>query len=323
MGKLEDMALFAKIVESGSITAAANQMGMAKSAVSKKLADLEKQIGTQLINRTTRKSSLTESGQLYYNQSQKILQDTDDLLAVVGSSKSELSGALRVGAPLSFGLKHLSPVISQFARKHPSLSIDLSFADHQVNLIEDGIDVAIRIANLEPSSLVARRFTTIRHCICASPDYLLKYGEPEHPSELASHKILRYKSPSGLSHVISDNNGEQYEVPTQSVLMSNNGDFLKSAALDGLGLYFCPTFLCSDDLKTGLLVPVLREFSLVELGAYIIYPQTRYLSSRVRHFIDHVVKSFADPPHWDLDTLESAPLSNSSQHHQARDKHPL
>ncbi len=299
MGQLEDMALFSKIVESGSITAAAAQLGMAKSAVSKRLAELESKVGSQLINRTTRKSSLTEAGHLFYNQSQKILQDTDDLLTLVSSAKSELSGTLRIAAPLSFGLKHLSPVINEFASKHPALSIDLNFADHQINLIEDGIDVAIRIANLEPSSLVARRFTTIRHCICGSPEYIAQYGQPSHPQELADHKLLKYKSSSGLNHVITSSEGEQFELSDQSTLISNNGDFLRLAALDGLGLYFCPTFLCHKELASGALVTVLNEYKLVELGAYVIYPQTRYLSSRVRHFIDHIVASFKDPPLWD------------------------
>lgn len=299
MGQFEDMTLFVKIIESGNITLAAQQLGLAKSAVSRRLSDLESRLGVQLLNRTTRKSNLTEAGQLFYNQAQKILHDTDDLISAVTSSKSELSGNIRIGAPLSFGLKHLSPIITQFATQHPSLTIDLNFADHQINLIEDGVDVAIRIANLQSSSLIARRFTTIRHCICASPKYLETLGTPKHPDELAVHRVLRYKSPSGLTHILSTPEGKQYDLGHQDVMVSNNGDFLRNAALEGLGLYFCPTFLCSEDLKSGKLIEVLSDYNKVELGAYLLYPQTRYLSSRVRAFIDHVVDSFTDTPYWD------------------------
>lgn len=302
MGQFEDMTLFIKIIESGSITEAANQLGLAKSAVSRRLSGLESRLGVQLLNRTTRKSSLTEAGQLFYNQAQKILHDTDDLISAVVSAKSELSGSLRIAVPLSFGLKHLSPVITQFAAQHPSLTIDLNFADHQVNLVEEGIDVAIRIANLESSSLIARRFTTIRHCICASPKYLETAGIPNHPADLAAHRLLGYKSPSGLTHVLSTPEGNQFDIGAQNIMVSNNGDFLRLAALEGLGLYFCPTFLCYEELASGQLIEVLNAYNKVELGAYIIYPQTRYLSSRVRAFIDHIVNSFADIPYWDQTT---------------------
>jgi len=149
MGQLEDMALFVNIVESGSITGTAEQLNIAKSAVSRRLADLESRLGVQLLTRTTRRSSLTEAGQIFYNQSQKILSDTEEMVTSISLAKSELSGTLKIAAPLSFGLKHLTPVVNSFAAAHPGLIIDLSFADRQINLIEEGVDLAIRIANLE------------------------------------------------------------------------------------------------------------------------------------------------------------------------------
>ncbi len=294
------MTLFSKIVETGSITSAATQLGLAKSAVSRRLAELEDRLGVQLLNRTTRKSSLTEAGQLFYTQSQKILNDTEDMISAVSLAKSELSGTLRVAAPLSFGLKHLAPVVTQFALDHPALIIDLNFADRQVNLIEDGIDVAVRIATLENSSLIARRLTTIRHNICASPDYLARFGTPTHPDDLHKHRILRYKSPTGLVHRLTDPGGQQYELQGQTAMLSNNGDFLRQAALDGLGLFFGPTFISYENVRNGTLVPLLTDYQLIELGAYAIYPPTRYLSSRVRLFIDHLAESFSDTPEWDL-----------------------
>ena len=300
MGQFEDMTLFSKIVESGSITAAADQLGLAKSAVSRRLAELEGRLGVQLLNRTTRKSSLTDAGQLFYTQSQKILNDTQDMISAVSLAKSELSGTLRVAAPLSFGLKHLAPVVTRFASDHPALTIDLSFADRQVNLIEDGIDVAIRIAALENSSLIARRLTTIRHNICASPAYLARFGTPTHPDDLHHHRILRYKSPTGLVHRLTGANGQQYELGGQTAMLSNNGDFLRQAALEGLGLFFTPTFISYENVQDGSLIPGLTDYQTIELGAYAIYPQTRYLSSRVRLFIDHMARNFSEIPYWDL-----------------------
>ncbi|WP_169569258.1 LysR family transcriptional regulator [Sneathiella limimaris] len=299
MGQLEDMALFAKIVESGSITGAADHLGLAKSAVSKRLSDLEESLGVQLLNRTTRKSSLTEAGQRFYTQSQKILADTDEMLNEIGQEGTSLTGNLRIAAPLSFGIKHLSPVVSRFAANHPGLTVDLDFADRQVNLVEEGFDVAIRIAELESSSLIAKRFTTIRHILCASPTYLEKHPAPKHPKDLDQHRILRYKSPSGLAHQLKDANGQSFDLTGKTALISNNGDFLRQAAKDGLGIYFCPSFICYEELKSGQLMRLLPEFSATELGAYILYPRTRYLSSRVRTFIDHVTNSFSQHPYWD------------------------
>ncbi|OUR77089.1 hypothetical protein A9Q83_12800 [Alphaproteobacteria bacterium 46_93_T64] len=299
MGQFEDMALFVKIVESGSITATANQLNLAKSAISRRLSELEGRLGVQLLTRTTRRSSLTEAGQMFYNQAQKILSDTEEMVASVSIAKSELSGTLKIAAPLSFGLKHLAPVVNSFAAAHPGLIIDLNFADHQINLVEEGVDLAIRIANLESSSLIARRFTTIRHRLYASPKYLETHTPLHHPSQFSDHKFLRYKSPSGMMYQVSDPSGEQFDLGGKTAMISNNGDFLRQAAIDGLGLCFSPTFICWEDLKSGALVEVLPKYKAVELGAYAIYPQTRYLSSRVRLFIDHLTANFGDTPYWD------------------------
>jgi len=299
MGQFEDMALFVKIVEAGSITSAATQLCIAKSAVSRRLSELEGRLGVQLLTRTTRKSSLTEAGHLFYTRSIKILSDTEEMTAGISRAQSDLSGTLKIAAPLSFGLKHLAPVVTDFAKTHPALVIDLNFADWQINLIEEGIDVAIRIANLESSNLIARKFTTIRHCLCASPAYIELFGVPATPEQLSEHHILRYKSSSGLVPRLTDTKQRSYEISGHTVMLSNNGDFLRQAAIDGLGIYFCPTFICADDVTAGRLVPILTDYQNIVLGAYAVYPQTRYLSSRVRLFIDHLVDSFGPTPSWD------------------------
>ncbi len=300
MGQFEDMNLFVRIVESGSITATADQMNVAKSAVSRRLMELESRLGVQLINRTTRKSSLTEAGQVYYRHALNILANTEDLNNLVGQGSAELQGTLKISLPVSFGLLHLTPVINKFASLHPGLLIDLHFADRQINLIEEGFDMAVRIADLADSSLIAKRITTIRHTLAASPDYLLKHGVPKTPEDLRDHDILKYSSPTGLAHVLKDSLGNPHEIQGNIVTISNNGDFLKQSAVAGRGIYHTPTFICWQEFRTGTLVPILTEYEQTELGAYIVYPQTRFLSQRVRQFIDFVSDQFGPHPYWDV-----------------------
>lgn len=301
MGQLEDMALFVRIIDTGSITATADQLNLAKSAVSRRLMILESNLGVQLLNRTTRKSSLTEAGLTYYQQAQGILTNVDDLKNAISEKTTDLTGTLKIAVPLSFGLLHLSPAVNKFAGLHPDLVIDIHFADRQVDLIEEGIDLTIRIAKLADSSLIARRLTTIRHMLCASPEYLLERGVPKTPDDLNDHDILRYKSPSGLSHQITDKQGNSIHIGGKTAMTSNNGDFLRQAALSGRGLYLSPTFLNWRDLKAGTLVAVLPQFKYLELGAYAVYPNTRFLPARVRQFIDFLSHYFGEIPYWDKD----------------------
>lgn len=299
MGQLEDMALFIKIVESGSITATSDQLDIAKSAVSRRLMELEKRLGVQLLNRTTRKSSLTEAGQIFYRQAQAIVSDADELTNLVSQGSTELRGTLKISVPVSFGLLHLSPVVNAFSAQHPHLVFDLHFEDRQIDVVEEGFDLAIRIAQLESSSLIAKKITNIQHILCASPDYLNNKGIPEKPADLRDHDILKYSSPTGLSHQLRDSTGMHHEIQGNVVMMANNGDFLKRSALASRGIILTPTFLCWQELKEGTLLPLLQDYSHTELGAYAIYPPTRYLSARVRQFIDYLSNYFGPAPYWD------------------------
>lgn len=304
MGQLEDMALFTRIVDTGSLTETADQMGIAKSAVSKRLNQLESKLGVQLLNRTTRTNSLTESGRQYYARAQSILSDVNDLTNSLQQERVELSGVLKLAVPLSFGLMHLAPAVNQFAKEHPDLRIDLNFADRQVDLVEEGFDLAIRIADLTDSTLVARRFTTIRHCLCASPAYLDKYGTLTHPEELRDHRILKYVSPSGATHHFRDSEGKSFEWTGTIAMSANNGDFLRQSAVEGLGMILLPTFIAWQDIKAGNLIPLLTDFQLTEFGAHAVYPQTRFLSARVRQFIDFLSDFFGSEPYWDKDLFQ-------------------
>ncbi len=299
MGQLEDINSFVHIVDAGTISGAANQLGIAKSAVSRRLVDLEKRLGVQLLNRTTRQSSLTDAGREYYQRAIQILADVDELDAVTSDSKSELTGGLSIAAPLSFGLQHLTPIINKFAIAHPGVDLRLDFADRQVDLIEEGFDVAIRIAQLKDSSHMARKLTPISLVLCASPEYLKRNGTPQKPEDLMSHEILQYANAPDFTWRIIAPDGKQTNLKLPPKITANNGDYLCGAAVAGLGLSVIPTFMAWKEIENGNLVYLMSDFTFPNLNAYAVYPQTRHLSKRVRAFIDTLVEAFKDEPYWD------------------------
>ncbi len=299
MGQLEDINSFVHIVDAGTISGAANKLGIAKSAVSRRLVDLEKRLGVQLLNRTTRQSSLTDAGREYYQRATQILADVDELNEVTSDSKSELTGGLSIAAPLSFGLQHLTPIINKFAIAHPGVDLRLDFADRQVDLIEEGFDVAIRIAQLKDSSYMARKLTPISLVLCASPDYLKRNGTPQRPEDLMSHETLHYASAQDYTWRFIGPDGKQTNLKLPPKITANNGDYLCGAAVAGLGLSVIPTFMAWKEIENGNLVCLMKEYTFPSLNAYAVYPQTRHLSKRVRAFIDTLVEAFKDEPYWD------------------------
>jgi DNA-binding transcriptional LysR family regulator len=284
MGQFEDMGTFVRIAEAGSISRAADQLGVAKSAVSRRLADFETRLGINLINRSTRSSSLTEAGKSYYERAVKILEDVNELNAAAKGAKTSLVGSMKIAVPLSFGLQHLTPAINDFAAAHPEVSIHMDFSDRQVDLIEEGLDLAIRIADLRDSSLIARKIAPIRRVLCASPEYLDRHGFPEKPEDLKSHQALRYDIAPGTAWRFTGPDGGEESVTPQLRMSANNGEFLHEAALAGFGLVILPSFIVWKDLAAG---------------RYAVYPQTRYLSQRVRSFIDFLKERFSGTPYWD------------------------
>ena len=299
MGQFEDMSVFVRIVEAGGIGKAADQLGMAKSGISRRLVALETRLGVPLINRTTRSSSLTTIGREYYERAVKLIGDVSELDTLAKDEGASLEGQLRLAAPLSFGLTHLSPAIDIFMREHPGLEINIDFSDRQVDLVEQGVDLAIRIADLKDSSLHARRICPIRLLLCASPSYLEKHGSPQQPKDLKSHQILGYNLGSG--HTIRLGNGKDDEqmVQISTRMTANNGDFLHDMALAGHGIVALPTFIVWQSLAARKLVPVLQPYTPPALNAWAVYPQTRYLSQRARRFIDFIAERFGDSPYWD------------------------
>lgn len=299
MGQLEDMAMFIRIVDAGNITKTAEQLNLAKSAVSRRLKELEGRLGVQLISRTTRKSNLTEAGVAYYKRAKTILDDVDVLNEQTSGAPSLIEGTLKLTAPLSFGLMHLSDVIHDYANLHPELRFELDFTDRNVDLIEEGYELAIRIGNLQDSSYQAQRLTVIRSVICASPDYLNKNGIPNTLSDLKAHHVLQYSLSPSHNLELTDEQGQRHLVSTGSRMIANNGDFLLDMAVRGHGIVSLPTFIAYQKLKTKELVPLLEQFKLPILNAYAVYPQNKFLSKRCRKLIELIAKRFGEYPYWD------------------------
>ena len=299
MGQLENMQVFVRIVEAGSITKAAEQLNLAKSAVSKRLGDLETRLGSKLINRTTRTSSLTDAGNQYYQRVKLLIGEVDSLNGDMACKTQVLSGSLRLAVPLSFGISNLTPAIDAFMRQHPELHIEIDFSDRKVDIIEGGYDLAFRIGSLPDSGLQARKITPIKHAICASPSYLKRQGMPTTPKELATHKIVKYGNWPLAGMPLLDRKGQQHLVNMDACLTANNGDAMKQIALSGHGIVMLPTFIVWDALAKGDLVPILENYSLATMHAYAVYPSTRYLPRKVRSLIDFLVERFGDQPYWD------------------------
>lgn len=299
MGQLEDMQTFVRVVEAGGIGSAAEQMSIAKSAVSRRLAELEARLGVTLLNRTTRTQKLTETGEKYYQRSLQIINELTELNNITADPDSALEGTLRISAPLSFGLAHLAPALDSFIKTHPQLTLDIDFNDHLLDLIGGGFDLAFRIGELDDSTLKARLICPVRFIICASPKYLEKHGTPQHPDDLKHHKVLRYSLYGSNTWTFLDKQGEKHSVTTNSKVTANNGDFLADMAVANHGIIINPTFISWQAVSLAELVPILEDYTFPPVNAYAVYPQSRHLSRRTRLLIDFLVERFGNNPYWD------------------------
>lgn len=300
MDKFAHMQVYVAIVDSGSISGAAECLNLPKSAVSRRLSGLEARLGVSLIQRTTRTLNLTDSGRAFYERSVAILADLDEAEVAVSQAHGALKGKLKVALPMAFGLLHLAPLIQAFMRAHPEVRFELDFNDRQVDLMQEGFDLAIRIAMLEDSSLIARRLAPIRHVLCASPAYLARQGTPQTAADLVHHVCLAYsneRDPGVLTYRGPDGQPGKIRVPVR--LASSSGEFNMRAAIAGEGLLAIPTFYVHEALRTHQLVSVLADHVWPETYAYAVYPPTRHLSSRVRVLIDFLVEQLAGEPAWD------------------------
>ena len=305
MDKFEDLQAFVAVVEAGTFTAAADRLNIAKSAVSRRVSALEERLGVQLLHRTTRVLNLTETGQSFFEHSARILADLDEAEAAVQQEHGALKGTLRVALPRSFGVRHMCKPIAAFTKRHPRLKFDLNLNDRRIDLIEEGIDVAVRIGHLRDSSLIARKLFDARTVVAASPHYLHMHGTPASPEELKDHDCLVYSNledPDRWSW--TDSTGKRRAVDIKSTMRASSGDFLTNAASHGLGIVVQPTCLASESIRRGNLTPILTDYEWPVTPAYAVYPPTRHLSYRVRAFIDFLVERFEGTPQWDRDCDE-------------------
>jgi DNA-binding transcriptional LysR family regulator len=299
MDKLDSLRAFVKVVELGSFSEAGRQLRLSRSAISKYVGELEESLGVQLLNRTTRHASPTEAGQTYFERAMTILADIDAADQAVAQAQSSPRGLLRVNAPMSFGTLQLGPAVADFMASCPELQIQLVLSDDQVDPMQGGFDVTLRIADLESSSLIARKIVAIDRAVCASPDYLKEHGTPKVPEDLRKHALLTYGLLlTGNQWKLTGKDGDHWIQPSWTLCV-NNAEVLRDAAVRGRGIALLPTFIAGDALRTGTLLRVLKSYKAPPLMLYAIYPPTRHLAVKVRLFIDVLVARFAGTPSWD------------------------
>jgi DNA-binding transcriptional LysR family regulator len=300
MDRLAAIEAFVRVAECGSFSKAAERLHSSKSVVSRQIGALETELGARLLHRTTRALTLTEAGRSYFERAARILADLAEANAAVGQLQTAPRGRLRVSAPMSFGYLHLAPALPDFLGRYPDVELELVMNDRNVDLVDEGFDMAVRIGTLEDSSLVARKLAPMRRTVFASPAYLQARGTPASPDDLKAHECLCYSN-LGLSQewrfVRPD--GRPWPVEVHGRLHANNGDALRAAALRGFGLAVLPSFFVGRDLQSGALVSVLEEFMPQDSALYAVYPHARHLSPKVRAFVDFLAEGFGPVPYWD------------------------
>jgi DNA-binding transcriptional LysR family regulator len=292
MDKLASLRALVKVVESGSFAEAGRQLRLSRSAISKYVRDLEESLGVQLLNRTTRQASPTENGQMYFERAVVILSEIDAADQAVTQLQSAPRGLLRINAPMSFGTMRLGPALADFMTKYPDLQLQLVLSDDLLDPVQDGFDVTLRIAELESSSLIARKIVPVERVVCASPDYLKHHGTPIHPQDLRNHVSLTYGFLlTGNQWKFTGGDGIHWIQPTWSLCV-NNAEVLRDVAVKGRGIALIPEFIAAEALKNGSLQALLENYSAPPLALYAVYPPTRHLAVKVRLFIDFLVDRF-------------------------------
>jgi DNA-binding transcriptional LysR family regulator len=304
---LQEMAVFARVVSAGSLSAAARDLGLSPALVSRRLAALEARLGVRLVHRTTRSLHLTVEGARYYDACSKVLAEIEDANAEVALGRAEPQGALKVALPASFGHQHVAPLIPQFADRYPKVELALSLSDRRVSVVDEGFDVAITIAHLEDSSLAARKLAPNRRVVCASPAYLRKHGSPRRPEDLARHNCLT-TSDFAMTWDYQDAEGRSRAVRVRGRYACDNWEVLREWALAGLGIALKSTWDVYRDLQAGRLVTLLPGYTFhSDVAIYAVYPHRRLLPAKTRVFIDFLAESFGPEPYWDRALLAPKP----------------
>jgi DNA-binding transcriptional LysR family regulator len=300
MDNLTDIAVFVRVVRRGSFTLAADELQISRAAASKYVSRLEERLGARLLQRTTRRLSLTEAGAALFEASRGALERIEEAEGAIARFQSEPRGCLRVSAPMSFGILHLGPMLAEFAREHPHVSLDLAFDDRYVNLVEERFDVAIRIGKLSDSSLVARKLAATRLVVCAAPSYLAEHGEPETPEDLAAHNCLLYSylATANVWRFVAPD-GREIPVAVGGNLRANNGIVEAEAAVAGMGVLMTPTFYVGPLIRAGKLRRILTSYRGPEIGIHAVYPQREHVPPKVRVFVDFLARRFGRKPDWE------------------------
>ncbi|APX90034.1 LysR family transcriptional regulator [Brevirhabdus pacifica] len=294
MDRLTEMEAFATVVDQGGFTDAAKKMGISKSAVSKHVSSLEARLGARLLNRTTRRVSPTEIGLAYYDRARRVLNDAGEADALVTSMQSAPSGLLRISVATDFGVNHLSPILGDFLSEFPEITVNMVLNNRFVELISEGFDMAIRIGELEDSTLRSRKLTETTRRMVGSPAYFARYGRPQKIDDLNEHKLLHYSNQSnGNVWKITAPSGEKRQVRSAGWLTVNDGQSLLNAAISGLGIAYLPSFLYREALEKGLIEEAIPDLPQERLGIYAVYPPGRFTQPKVRSFIDYLVSHFA------------------------------
>jgi DNA-binding transcriptional LysR family regulator len=292
MDKLASLRAFVKVVELSSFSEAGKRLRLSRSAISKHVGDLEEELGVQLLSRTTRRVTPTEIGQAYFERALAVLADLDDADRTVTERQAAPRGLLRINAPMSFGTLKLGPAVAEFMERYPELQVQLVLNDEHVDPLQEGLDVTLRIAELESSSLVARKIVPIPRAICAAPGYLRRNGVPTHPNELRAHVCLTYGYLStGNQWKLTGPDGDHWINPRWS-LCANNAEVLRDAAVRGRGIALLPMFIAERALEQDALRAILSAYEAPSIALYAIYPPTRHLATKVRLFIDFLVERF-------------------------------
>jgi DNA-binding transcriptional LysR family regulator len=296
MSPLDGITVFARVVDAGSFSAAAKRLRISKSAASAQVQRLEERLGVRLLNRTTRQLALTEAGAAYYRHCTRILAEAEAAEQEAATLHAEPRGTLRISAPDTFGWMHVAPAVPEFLARYPGLAVDLSLSAAHVNLVEEGLDLAIRIGILADSALVVRRLAVSRHLLCASPAYLEAHGAPRGPRALADHNCLCVSLlPWGDAWRFSSRKRE-VRVAVDGDFRSGSAETLRAAALGGLGIALLPNWAVAEELRAGSLRRVLPRWAS---GIYATYPGGRQMSAKVRAFVDHLARRFGRTPYWE------------------------
>lgn len=300
MDRFRAFEVFVAVVGKGSFLQAAKSLNTSPANVTRYVSELEAYLGARLLNRTSRRLSLTESGQVLYERCRTILDEVAEAEALAGTSVLSPRGRLRINAPLSFGILHLAPLWPRFAARYPEVELDISLIDRVVDMVEEGYDLAIRISRAGTTAHVARKLATSHNVACAAPEYLKRHGMPMVPADLARHACI------GYSHAVTARDWHFLDVhdvihvaKVTYAMTSNNGDTARAAALAGMGIIWQPTFLIGADLKAGRLVRVLPEYRMPDIDILALYPSRRHLGAKVRVMVDFLADSFAGTPGWD------------------------